>query len=54
MYRARYVRRVIEGRALLAVVCYGALRVVRAVCMKSAGLGALPTGRIAIRKQMQM
>ena len=27
MYRARYVPRVLEGRALLAVVCHGALRV---------------------------
>ena len=32
MYRARYVPRVLEGRALLAVVCHGALRVARAVC----------------------
>jgi hypothetical protein len=47
MYRARYhtratsiVRaRVLEGRALLAVVCHGALRVVRPVCLKSPGLG---------------
>ena len=39
VYRARYVPRVLEGRALLAVVCHGALRVVRAVRLKSTGPG---------------
>ena len=39
MYRARNVPRVLEGRALLAVVCHGALRVVRAVCLESPGAG---------------
>ena len=29
-----YTLRVLEGRALLAVVCHGALPVVRAVCLK--------------------
>ena len=49
MYQARYVPRVLEGRALSAVVCHGALRVVRAVRLKSPGpgvrvrrVGALP------------
>jgi hypothetical protein len=39
MYRARYAPRVLERRALLAVVCHGALRVVRAVYLKSPGPG---------------
>ena len=39
MYWARYAPRVLEGRALLAVVCHGALRVVRAVRLKSPGPG---------------
>ena len=39
MYQARYVPRVLEGRALSAVVCHGALRVVRAVRLKSPGPG---------------
>ena len=52
MYRARYVPSVLEGRALLAVVCHGALRVVRANCLKSPSPGVrVRTGRITIRKQ---
>ncbi len=64
--RASYVPRVLEGLALLAVVCHGALRVRRvtsaappgrraAVRLKSTGPGVrVRTGRITIRKQLQV
>ena len=53
MYPARYVPRVLEGQALLAVVCHGALRVVWAVRFEKHGpRRARPTGRITIRKQL--
>jgi hypothetical protein len=45
-----HAARVLEGRALLAVVCHGALRVVR----KPGSWRARPMGRITIRKQLQM
>ena len=44
--------RVLEGRALLAVVCHGALRVVRAVRLKSTGPGRgvrVRLGRVALQ-----
>ena len=50
---ARYASRVLEGRALLAVVCYGALPVARAVRLRSPPQGsrrARSMGYISIRK----
>ena len=45
-----YVPRVLEGRALLAVVCHGALRVVRAVRLKSTGPG-VRVRRVALQSE---
>ena len=52
MNRARYAPRVLEGRALLAVVCHGALVLARAVRSKSprGSRRVRSMGRITIRK----
>ena len=58
MHRARYVPRVLEGRALLAVVCHGAFRVVTVRAgLKSLGPSPgimMRVRRITIRKLLQM